>query len=389
MEKKNKGFSLSPDDQDLFGSVADALSDKDNDDDDKINEPGSIDPDEPVDPVDPDEPTDPVDPVDPDDTTGGDDDDPQDPVDPVDPDEPSDKDSSSPLIPYAKMLVEDDILPGLNIDEFDGTADGLKEAMRKEIVSEVETYKESLPQEIKQLIDGYEAGVPFDKILNIKSKQIELSNVTDEQLVEDADLQRKVVEEYYKKTTKFSEDKIKKNIKMLEDLGDLEDEAKNANSELKNIAKEEERLAMERAAEQKKQAEQAYKDAINQANEIIEKADELVPGLKVTKALKEKIKNNITIPVGYDQNGNPISKLADHFSKNPIESEIMLNYLFEVTSGFKDFSIFGKPTKSKVLSELERAAKNLDNKQSGGGGRKAKNASAEEFYKAIENGGFI
>lgn len=69
-------------------------------------------------------------------------------------------DDSSPLVPYAKLLVDEGILPNLNLDEFDGTAEGLKEAMNKEIHNGIEAYKASLPEDVKKIIDGYEVGVP-------------------------------------------------------------------------------------------------------------------------------------------------------------------------------------------------------------------------------------
>ena len=61
--------------------------------------------------------------------------------------------TSSPLTPYAKLLVDEGILPNLDLKKFDGTADSLKEAMVSEIIGAVEMYKETLPERVKQLID--------------------------------------------------------------------------------------------------------------------------------------------------------------------------------------------------------------------------------------------
>jgi len=141
--------------------------------------------------------------------------------------------SSSPLTPYAKLLKDEGILPNLDIETFDGTADGLKEAMYTEIVGMVEAYKDSLPERVKNLINNYEEGVPFEKLLDIDKAEAELSEISKDNLTEDADLQKKVIREYLKKTTKFSDKKINSTIEYYEDTGELESEAETSLDELK------------------------------------------------------------------------------------------------------------------------------------------------------------
>ena len=391
---KTETPGISLEDEMLFDDVTQMLGDvtdpEDGSDGNK-NEPGGGPSDDDPDPSDgsknntgddPD-PSDP-DPEDPEDPEK-DPEEPEDPEDPEDPEEP--EDTSSPLIPYAKMLVEEGILPGFNIDEFDGTADGLKDAMNKEIAANINHYKESLPKPVKDLIDGYEEGVPFDKILKLKSEQIEVQNITEDKLSEDINLQKNVLRKYYEETTSFSKEKITSMISKLDDYGDLESEAISSLSELKEIAADKEEQAKKDAQVAKEEADRRYKEAIQQATEYIDEAKEIVPGLKLNKNMREKLKTNITVPVGYDANGNPVSKLTAHLSKDPIKSEIMLNYLFEVTNGFKDFSAFGKPAKSKVLSDLEKAAKSLDQNKQSKSRKKGSSASANEFFKAIEGMG--
>ena len=49
---------------------------------------------------------------------------------------------SSPFIPYAKLLVEEGITPNFNIEEFDGTPEGLLKAVQGEIQYGINKYKE-------------------------------------------------------------------------------------------------------------------------------------------------------------------------------------------------------------------------------------------------------
>jgi len=296
-------------------------------------------------------------------------------------------DSSSLLIPYAKMLVEDGILPSMQIDQFDGTADGLKNAMIGEIQNGINYYKESLPREIADLITSYESGVPFDEILKIKSDQIRFSNITEDQLVGNDDLQKNLLKEYYKKTTMFNDDKINKSIERLFENGELEDEAKFAVSELIQMQSQEEQIARDNAQKEYEAYVQKQNEQLQYAKDYIAKNDEIIPGVKVSALMKDKLVKNLTTPVAYDQYGNPVSKVANYLSKNPIESEILLNYLFEATEGFKNFSVFGKVGKSKAISELEAAAKAVDAKSSGTSNKSTSSKIDADFFSALKNMG--
>jgi hypothetical protein len=77
--------------------------------------------------------------------------------------------SSSPLIPYAKYLKEEGVLPNFDLEKFDGSIDGLREGMYSEIVSGIEAYKQSLPDRVKTIIERYEDGIPFEKLIEIDS----------------------------------------------------------------------------------------------------------------------------------------------------------------------------------------------------------------------------
>src|SRR5690606_16370647 len=104
-----------------------------------------------------------------------------------------DGNDSSPLVPYAKLLVEEGILPNFDIEEFDGTAESLKEAMTKEIYSGIEGYKESLPEDVKKLINGYEAGVPLEKLIELNKQNFSISSIKDEDLESNENIQKDIV----------------------------------------------------------------------------------------------------------------------------------------------------------------------------------------------------
>ena len=152
--------------------------------------------------------------------------------------------SSSPLIPYAKYLKEEGILPNFDLEKFDGSIDSLRDGMFNEILSGVEQYKATLPEPVKALLNNYEEGVPLETLLKIDAEKAKYTSITQEQL-ESEDVQKSLIREYLTKTTKFSKEKIEKEISRLADLQELEDEAKGVLPELIAIQQEAEQGAVE------------------------------------------------------------------------------------------------------------------------------------------------
>lgn len=301
----------------------------------------------------------------------------------ADPD--SSETSSSPLIPYAKYLKEEGILPNFDIETFDGSIDGLRDGMMKEIVGGVDLYKESLPEPIKHLIANYEQGVALKDLLEIDARKTQYSSFTDETL-QNEDVQRQLVREYLTQTTKFSAEKIEKEITRLSDLQELEEEAKAVLPELLAIQKAEEDALIASAAESQRQAEQLRLQELETLRTSLESTDELIPGTKMTTVLRQKIYKNLTTPVAYSEDGTPLNKLGYYRAQNPVQTEILLNYIFEATNEFKDWSIFGKAAKRNVITELENAARNMDTNFSAARGVKTtKSQSTTQFLKELEN----
>ena len=271
--------------------------------------------------------------------------------------------TSSPLTPYAQLLIDEGVLPNLDIKKFDGTTDSLKEAMVEEIVGAVESYKDSLPIEIKHLINNYEEGVPFEKLLEINKIETDVAKISEESLEEDTNLQKKLVTDYLKKTTKFSETKINKLVEGYEDSGDLEDEAKSSLSELQKIVKTEKEKAINEAKLLKDQNEENRKTELKTLHDKIKATEEIIPGLKLNQKVKDNIYSSMTTPVGYDQAGRPVNKIVAARMENPVDFELKLHYLFEVTKGFKDFSKLVEKGKKDTIKSFEEAVSNLDNSE--------------------------
>jgi hypothetical protein len=275
------------------------------------------------------------------------------------------KPSSSPLTPYAKLLIDEGVLPNLDLKTFDGTADGLKQAMVNEIIGAVEYYKESLPERVKNLINNYEDGVPLEKLLEIDKEEIEIGSLSEDKVKEDPNLQKEVIKNYLKKTTKFSEKKIENMIQYYEDSGELETEALTATKDLNEIVvKDKEKVAKE-AKEAAANAQRQAQQELAELNKKVQGLDEIVPGMKLNTKIKGEVLKSMTTPAGKDRNGNPVNRIVAARMENPMEFEIKLHYLFEITKGFTDFSKLVEKGKKDSMREFEESIEKQDRSTDG------------------------
>lgn len=234
----------------------------------------------------------------------------------------------------------------------------LVEAIKSEITEGVEDYKNSLPEALKSIISNYEEGVPLRDLIELQSNEVELDSITEEDL-EDKDLQKRVYTQYLKSTTKFSDSKIEKEINKLDDLDELSDEAKNALEELKELTKAEKDRAIAEAKAERAAYEKAQKEQLEQLKKEVEGTQEIIPGVKLNQKEQVTLFKQMTTPVAFDRQGNPISKVQEVRAKDPVLFEKTLNYLVMKGVFEKDYSLFKTveaKAKTKTISELEKIA---------------------------------
>ena len=282
--------------------------------------------------------------------------------------------SSSPLTPYAKYLKEEGILPNFDLEKFDGSIEGLREGMFQEIINGVEAYKATLPEVVKSLINNYEEGVPLETLIKTGSEKVRYSSITEEQL-SDENVQKELVREYFTKTTKFSKEKIEKELTRLSDLQELEEEAKAVLPELLALQEEEERNAVAKVQQEREAQEKRRAEELEEVRVAVETIDEIIPGNKISTVMKQKIFQNLTTAVAKTEEGIPLNRLGAYRLKNPVQTEIILNYLFEATKEFKDWSVFNKGVKRAVVNEIEQAARNVESQMGNNRGNQGKAAS--------------
>lgn len=303
--------------------------------------------------------------------------------------EGNENENSSPLIPYAKLLVEEGILPDLNIDEFskDPTVDSLKASARSQIEQGINHYKQSLPPEIANFIDKYEEGVPLSRLLELDNKKAEYSSISDDSIKDNVDLQKSLVREYYKNTTKFSDEKINKLIQRHEDLEELESEAKLSLSELTDLQKEQEEQEIVEAKSNRERYVKSQEELLNNFKKSVNEAKEIIPGMPFNDNVKGKVIGVMTTAVAEDNNGAPINAIAKARIEDPIKFERDLAYLWVVTKGFSDYSSIKSAGKNDAVSDFETSVKKYDLGNKGGANipRKPAHPQKNDVISAIED----
>lgn len=246
---------------------------------------------------------------------------------------------------------------GIVEDEFD-SPEAMRETFKKVIDSNIDDWKSSLPEEIHRLIENYQAGVPFNKLLDIASKEIELDNIEEETLVEDLDLQRKIAEEYLKATTKFSDARIRKEINSKEDHNELEDFSKEGLESLKELNKQEVEANKRAAKEMEALQKQERVEQLNFLNKQISEVKEIIPGVKISEAEKKEIFRMITTAAELRGNDGYTQAMLVR-EKDPIGFETKLNYYIKLGL-FDEKPNFETVIKKTTTKTVEKFEKNIE-----------------------------
>lgn len=209
-------------------------------------------------------------------------------------------------------------------DEFKGDKDEFIEILESIVYKNAEEkaneyIKENLPADYQKYLELVDSGVSeqdsADLIKNLKS----ISNITSEKLDESEDLAKSTYAQYLKLTSSWNDNKIKKEVERLTELGTIIEEAKESLPELTQIITNRETY-LKAEAKKAEEAERIKKEKeIKQTKEFLENTEEIA-GIKFNKKMKDNwIKQytpvktpdgQLTTPLGLKQSYNPQEFLA-------------------------------------------------------------------------------
>ena len=230
-----------------------------------------------------------------------------------------------------------------NDEEFEENDDWLFSRISDTIESKVNEYKETIPTEIKYLLDNYEAGVPLSNLLEMQNQEQVYESISVENLEKSDSLQKNVVRDLLMKTG-WSEERANKKIQRYEDAGVLHEEAEEALGSLVEMQKYEKEQFVETKKQEQQQKIQAHEKWLGDLKDHIGKKEEILPGFKLSPKDKDNLYKGIT---KLDREGkNEIMRLRE---KDP-EFDLKIAYLATVLKW--DFSAFERQSTTKSTRKL-------------------------------------
>lgn len=268
---------------------------------------------------------------------------------------PSDNNSSSSFLQVlAKSLYEEGVLSSFDENTKIEKATDFIDLINSEISTNIEAYKNDLPDEIKTLIEVYEEGVPLNELLNLRSKKIEYAKIDADKLESNDDLMKQLIREDMK-LRGYDDEEITEEIKDIFALDKQEARAKKALGILKKKQEDDEQTLI--TSQKARQDEEIKKrdDSIKQIKKSVDDTKEFA-GIELSKQHKKEAFDLLMKPVA-EVGGRPVNQITKTQMENPVEFQKNLAMAWTLTKGFTDWTIFGKVTKSKAMSELEEAAR--------------------------------
>ena len=228
-------------------------------------------------------------------------------------------------------------------EDFEESDDWLLDKISNTIEDKVGEYKDSIPEEIKYLLDNYEAGVPLGSLLEMQNQEQVYESISVENLEKSDSLQKNVVKDLLMRTG-WSEERANKKIQRYEDAGVLHEEAEEALSSLVEIQKQEKQQFVENKKREEQQRVETHQKWLGDLKDHIGTKEEILPGFKLSPKDKDNLYKGIT---KLDREGkNEIMRMRE---KDP-EFDLKIAYLATILKW--DFSAFERQSTTKSTRKL-------------------------------------
>ncbi len=204
-------------------------------------------------------------------------------------------------------------------------ADTVNKTIEKKSTEGINNYKESLPEEIKKLIDNYEDGVPLAQLLESEQRIFEVSSISVDRLKEDSRLQEDVVSSYMANTG-WTQAEITERIKELQDSGFMEKEATRSLGKLVQFEKDQKQTLITQAQQEKVANQTKQKEQITKLQKDINEKKEFFKDVPTNEVEKKAVFEAIT--KGDKQGRNKVTQMLS----DP-ETYIKVAYFLEVMKG--------------------------------------------------------
>tara|TARA_R110001632_G_scaffold144723_3_gene261356 strand:- start:2644 stop:3801 length:1158 start_codon:yes stop_codon:yes gene_type:complete len=249
---------------------------------------------------------------------------------------------------FAEMQRENGIID-FEDDDFEESDEWLMSKISGTVDKKVEDYKDTMPLEIKYLLDNYEEGVPLTELMNMQSQEQVFESITSEQLESNEGLQKNLVKELLTRSG-WSPERVQKKLQRYEDTGVLQEEAEDALASLVEGQKAEKEAYVQRQKKEKQNRVEAHDKWLTDLKGHIGEKEEIIPGFTMSPKDKEAVYKGIT---KLDKNGkNEIMRARE------VDPEFDLKIAYLATVLKWDFSAFERQSTSKATKKLAGVIKN-------------------------------
>lgn len=237
----------------------------------------------------------------------------------------------------ANHLAEQGVVDFEDSEDIEDSPELIEEIVLQTAKNMVEEYKESIPEEAKNILDYLEKGGDINKYLESIEKPYQLKAED----LEDEGNQKKVITEFLK-TQNYTDEEIEETIKDFEDGLILEKQSKVAFRKLEKIHEKNKQELIKKQEEEILKREEAHKKYLDTIRNTISTSESL-GGLSISNSEKKEFEKYLL-----NKNKDGYTAYEKDISEDPIKTQLELAYL-----KFKKFD-FSKVAKEAVTKETKR-----------------------------------
>lgn len=255
-------------------------------------------------------------------------------------------DESSPKLysSISAVLFEQGILPSLKSSEDIKTSEDF-----------VNAFKQELEIQSNLKVSAYLETLDLEKIATHRKDNLLLDSIDEDYLKSNLEVAKDIILRDYINQG-LSEDRARKQLRKAVDLGEdiIIEEALESIDSLKEFNSRQEEQVKIDAQNQSKLMQDEQRLIEDNVKKQVFNSSEIIKGIPNTKILQEKVYRSMTEIVSKNPTtGELENKFIKDRNLNPIEFDVKMYYLYELTNGFKDLDNISKTVNSKAVKKLE------------------------------------
>lgn len=257
----------------------------------------------------------------------------------------------------AKALQEEGVLPDLNNDITDKieTAEDFAEAIEHQIQAKFDERQKRIDDALNAGVEPTEVG-KYERMISYLDS-IDDSTISDESEKGETLRKQLIYQDYINRG--YSQERAKREVEKSFNAGTDLDDAKEALQGNKDFFTEQYNDLIKEAQEEEKAEQKRIKEEADSLKKSILEDKEVFGELKIDKATRQKILDNVSKPIYKDpETGVYYTAVMKYQKEHRVDFLKNLGLIFTLTDGFKNLDGL---VKSKVNKEVKKSLRELEN----------------------------